>query len=299
MPEGMLDNTEEILKRLLINIEAFKRLERNNQKLQQILLSEEAAKKADYRIRVEQAVAEAGKKESETKKVAKEAIDKFRKANEFLVRELETVQRKNSFLSKKYIELSNLAKKLNYDNKLMKSVLMKNNSEKNTMNEKVLFFTKKLEEKHELSKLSYKNLVKEHELSRLELERKFSVEKKRADFHDNREKALIDAFDKAKNDYNRSRKINEALLPKILMLQKESLANEKVLNARTELIKNFFEKKLKELAKTHIDKEIDYKTRIESMSKDLAKYYEELKNSKQKYFMREKEIREKIKKIFD
>ena len=82
-------------------------------------------------------------------------------------------------------------------------------------------------------------------------------------------------------------------------MQKKSIANENVLSARTEMIKAFFTNRLKEMAKLQINKEIDYRARIESLSRDLTKYYEELKSSKQKYFSREKIIKEKIKEIFD
>jgi hypothetical protein len=299
MPESGIDTTEEILKRLLVNIDAFKRIEKDNQRLQTVLLKNEAIKRTDYSKKIIQEAVEAKKREVTTKSLAKEAIEKFRKANDILGKELVVERKRNSYLSKKYLELSTIAKRLHYDNKIMKAFLTKNNFEKNRMNQKMFEVTKKLEEKHELVKISYKGLMKEHELTKLDMGKKLLLEEKKNEFLEKKYTGLVNAYDISKNDYNRARKINEALVQKLSIMQKKSLANENVLAARTEMIKIFFENKLKDMAKGQIDKEIDYKSRIESMSRDLVKYYNELKSSKQKYFIREKEIKEKIKDIFN
>jgi hypothetical protein len=299
MPENGIDTTEEILKRLLVNIEAFKRIEKDNERLQTLLLKNEARNRTEYSKKIIQDAVESKKREVTTKNLAKEAIEKFRKANDFLGKELFLERKKNSYLSKKYLELSTIAKRLHYDNKIMKSFLTKNSIEKNRANQRMLDITKKLEEKHELVKISYKGLMKEHELTKLDMEKKLLLEQKKNEFLEKKYIGLVNAYEASKNEYNRARKMNEALIQKLGIMQKKSLANEKVLSARTEMIKVFFENKLKELAKSQIDKEIDYKARIESMSRDLVKYYNELKSSKQKYFIREKEIKEKIKLIFD
>jgi hypothetical protein len=221
------------------------------------------------------------------------------KANDMLGKEIAIERKRNAFLSKKYLELSTMAKQLNYDNKLMKAFLMKTNSQKESVSQRLANVTEKLEEKHALVKISYKNLLREHELAKLENEKKNLIEKRKNEFIEKKYTGLVEAFDRAKNDYTRTRKLNEALVQKLKLMQEKSLANENVLSARTEMIKTFFENRLKEMAKLQINKEIDYKARIESLARDLTKYYNELKSSKQKYFTREKEIKEKIKEIFD
>jgi hypothetical protein len=299
MPESGFDNREGILKRLLSNIEAFKRIEKENRALQAALLKKEAYKRDDSSRRLLQEAVNAGKREAQTKKLAKDAIDRLMKANEFLGKELALERKRNAFLSKKYLELSTMAKQLNYDNKLMKAFLMKTNSQKEKVSQRLANITEKLEEKHALVKISYKNLLREHELTKLDTEKNILIEKKKNEFLEKKYTGLVEAFERAKNDYSRTRKMNEALIQKLKILQEKSLANEKVLSARTEMIKVFFENKLKEMAKLQINKEIDYRARIESLSRDMVKYYNELKSSKQKYFTREKEIKEKIKEIFD
>jgi flagellar biosynthesis regulator FlbT len=72
-----------------------------------------------------------------------------------------------------------------------------------------------------------------------------------------------------------------------------------LLEKRTQLIKQEFEKKLKQIVKQQLDKEIEYKSKIDSLGQDLKRYYEGLKKSKEKYYLREKELKEKLKEILN
>ena len=53
--ESHLDNTENVLKRLMINIQAFKKIEQENNKLKQMILENQKLIKQDFKEKLENA----------------------------------------------------------------------------------------------------------------------------------------------------------------------------------------------------------------------------------------------------
>ena len=92
--------------------------------------------------------------------------------------------------------------------------------------------------------------------------------------------------------------INKKLILKIDHINHTSIGNKRILDLKLNSMRKELENKLRDITKQHIDKEIESKATIESLKKDLSRYYSELKILKEKYYKRELELKEKIKQLF-
>lgn len=292
-----LNNTEEILKRLLINIEAFKKIEFDNLRLRDSLLKNQSDLKSGFKKKLDAMSFAMKEKDMLTDKVKQNILSEYKSYSEKLTKAVLDERAKYNFAKKKYAELYLIAKKLAEDNKKIKLVLLTKEDVLKRLNTEKEHFAKSAREKDAALGFNFRKLVKSHELTKMKLGQKLIIEQKKNIFLKNKYLSVTEALAKIDSDYRNLQKINEKLIKKLSYLEKESLANQDILKAKTESLKRLFTEKLKEIAKLQLNKEIDYKTRIESLNKDLAKYYDELKESKLKYYVREKKLKEKLKEI--
>ena len=203
-------------------------------------------------------------------------------------------------MRKKYYELYTIARKLYYDNRKIKITLLKNNSVlRKKFENKFKEIKSSLVDKQKISEDHHKTLLKKHEELKLELNKKLILEKSRNTVLEKKYNELVKASEKILEDNKRLQTMNKKMLNALSYFEKRSVANQKVLEDQAKLIRQDFENKLKKFAKIQLSKEIEYKTKIDSLTKDLEKYYDELRKSKQKYYLREKQLKEKLKEILD
>ena len=296
--EGHLDNTEQVLKRLMINIQAFKKIEQENKKLKQMILENQKLIKQDFKKKLEEVAQTSKGKKDVVKKNQQILVKQFKvfieKLNRKIIREIE----KNNLLRKKYYEIYQIAKKLYHDNTKIKITLLKNNGVlRKKFEDKFKEIKTSLVDKQKVSDGRHKTLLKKHEEIKLELNKKLVLEKSRNVTIEKKYKELVNASEKILEDNKKLQTMNKKMLHALSYFEKRSVANQKVLEGQAKLIRKDFENKLKKITKLQLNKEIEYKTRIDSLTKDLEKYYDELRKSKQKYYLREKELKEKLKDI--
>lgn len=293
-----LMNTEAILKKLLINIEAFKKIEQENNELKKQLIANQNLLKFDYKRKFSELNKLLKEKEDIKEKVKTELLLKYRSYLEKITKEFLRLKQENVLLKKKYFDIYELVKKTNEENKKLRIVLINNRNLARIEFEKKLFkILKEHKDNKTLLEAKHKSILKEYETHKLELKEKYEIEKqKNISLYEKYEK-LRTLFEKREAEFKKIILLNKKLLKRVEYLEKNSLGNENVLKARTELIKKAFEDKLKEVVKENLGKEIEYKAKINSLMEDLTKYYEELKQSKLKYYKREKEIKEKLKEL--
>jgi hypothetical protein len=292
--------TEEILKRLLINIEAFKKIENENIRLRKTLLENQNILKGAYKQKLEELSYAVKEKDSLKQKIKAELLSKYRSYLEKLTKETITAKEENNLLRKKYKELFILSKKTAEDNKVLKTVLQQNRELfKMEFERKLRQLTKEVKDKQLLAEASHKSLIKEHEETKIELSKKHVLEKEKNAFLVKKYDQVASLLEAREKEFKKMQLLNQKLIQRLAFLEKKSLANEEVLEARTSLISSAFEKKLKEVIKIQVDKEVDYKAKIESLTKDLAKYYNALKDSKSRYYKRERELKEKLKEFLN
>lgn len=296
--EGHLDNTEQVLKRLMINIQAFKKIEQENNKLKQMILENQTLIKQDFKKKLEEVVQSSKKKKDIVKKNQQVLIKQFKvfieKLNRKIIREIE----KNNLLRKKYYEVYQIAKKLYQDNTKIKITLLKNNGVlRKKFEDKFKEIRTSLVDKQKVSEGHHKTLLKKHEEIKLELNKKIVLEKSQNTMLEKKYKDLVKNSEKILEDNKKLQTMNKKMLHALSFFEKRSIANQKVLEDQAKLIQQGFENKLKKITKLQLNKEIEYKTKIGSLTNDLKKYYDELRKSKQKYYLREKELKEKLKEI--
>ena len=174
-----------------------------------------------------------------------------------------------------------------------KSIIEKEIYEKNIILRKEL----EIAEREKISDEKHRSLLKNHEEMKLELGKKLQKEKERADILAKKYEDLLEASKNVVEEKEKIERMNKRIVQKFALAEKNSLANKEELKKRTDQIREEFENKLKLIAKQQVDKEIEYRAKIESVTEDLKRYYEELKKYKELYYKREKELKEKFKEI--
>ncbi len=284
----------------MINIQAFKKIEQENNKLKQMILENQKLIKQDFKKKLEEISQSSKEKEDVVKKNQQVLVKQFKvfieKLNRKIIREIE----KNNLLRKKYYEIYQISKKLYQDNTKIKITLLKNNDVlKKRFEGKFKEIKTSLVDKQKTTETRHKTLLKKHEEIKLELNKKIVLEKSRNVTLEKKYKELISASEKILQDNKKLQTMNKKMLSALSFFEKRSVANQKVLEDQAKLIQQGFENKLKKITKLQLSKEIEYKTKIGSLTNDLKKYYDELRKSKQKYYKREKELKEKLKEILD
>ncbi|NTV24016.1 MAG: hypothetical protein HGA85_06640 [Nanoarchaeota archaeon] len=293
-----LYQTEDLLKRLFTNIEAFKRIELENDKLRRNILENQAILKQEYKRKLNEVTdtkraqeqIEAGRKED----LLKNYKDLVAKLTVKLVDE----RKKSQLVVNKYQELIYLSKNIDEENKRLKQTLIENHDLLKADYEKR---RKAVELAAKLGQIElssrHRGLLKETEEARLDLLRKLELEKNRNALLQSKGKELFTELSTKIQEIEKAQLQVKALQEKILFLEKKSIANEDILKARQRVVEQEFESKLKLVAKQHLESEVESKAKIDSLTKDLTRYMSELKDEKLKYFSREKELKEKISKL--
>ncbi len=191
-------------------------------------------------------------------------------------------------------------KKIEENNLKLRKLLLKNQDLiKSDMYDKFNKLTKSVKEEKKKSQHKHKSLLREYEELKLELNKRLAKEKEKNIHLTTQYKKLLKGTKEIYENYEKMKLLNNRIMDKLTLLSKKSLANEDLLKQKTILIRKNFEDRLKKLGKLHLDKEIEYKTQVESLTEDLKRYYGELKESKKKYYEREKDIKEKFKEILN
>lgn len=294
-----LNNTEQILKRLLINIEAFKRIEIDNMRLRSSLLTNHSSLKSEFKNKLDMMSAALKEKEAAGKKIKESIQSQYKKFSETLTKVALEEKQKNDILRKRYSELYLVTKKLSNENKNLKAVLMHNEGFLKRLNEEKERFVSATKEKTSMLDLSHKKLLRTHEETKIKLSQKLQIETRKNEFLKSKYIAASEALSKLDSGYRQLQKFNEKIMTRLNYLEKLSLANQDVLRSKNESMRSAFTEKLKGMARLQLNREVEYKAKIESLSKDLANYYEDLKKSKLRYYEREKRLKEKLKEILD
>ncbi len=295
-----LVSTENILKRLLINIEAFKRIEQENSLIKKELIQNQFVLKREYKRKLDELNYVIKEKNNIETKVKTELLIKYKKYLENLSREIIKQKQENNVFRKKYKELFDISRKTSDDNKKLRLILLHNKDLiKLEFQRKLKQIMKEHSDNKTLSAAKHKMLLKEYENRKLDMTEKLESEKQKNEFLIQRYGKIKTLLEQREKEYKTLINLNKKIIQRLAFLEKNSLGNEQVLEARTQVIKQAFEDKLKEITKIQITKEVDYKAKISSLMEDLAKYYDELKESKRKYYTREKELKEKLKEILN
>jgi hypothetical protein len=295
-----LQSTESVLKRLLINLNAFKKIEDENKKLKVVLLKNQELLKKNFKKKLEELNANLKAKEQLAAKVQNNILQQYKIFTDKLSRKLDREQTKNKFLVKKYNELFSTATRIDEENKKMKLVLKKHKEiTDKQFQKKIKDLLNKFEENKKIDQYNHKSLLKQHEEVKLELSKQLKVEKTRTEVLDRKYKEMMLAFKNLHKNNLELQEMNKKILKKLFFLARKSVANENVLEKKNEIVKQNFENKLKDVIKQQLNKEIEYKAKIDALNSDLRKYYDELLKSKKRYYSREKELKEKLKEILN
>ncbi len=293
-----LSSTEDVLKRLLMNIFAFKKIEQDNIKLRAAIVRNQELLKTDYRKKLSALGYALREKEALGGQAKKNVLLGYKKFAENLTVQMLKERQFSSHLKRKYSELYAVAKKTAEDNKRLKAVLVHGRAlAKEEIEKKSREISEKQKADYDVYSAKHRGILKEHEKMRIDLSGQLEKERERAAEMGKRHERLAGEFSALQQENRKYKRINEKLLMRLALLENKSLANEAVVEAKAKEIEAAFEKKLKEVLKTYLGKEVDYKAKIDSLSKDLAKYYEEAKESKRKYYQRETQLKEKLKEI--
>ena len=143
-----------------------------------------------------------------------------------------------------------------------------------------------------LQHASHKSILKQHESDKIDLKKELEVQKQKNAFLVNKYHNLLNLSKNIEEQNQKIKNLNNKLVQKIDYLDKNTLGNEKKLEEKTRAMKKELETKLKQITKQFLDKEIEYKARIDSLNIDLMKYFKELKDLRIKYHNKEKEVYE-------
>ncbi|MEM2139066.1 MAG: hypothetical protein QXM96_02850 [Candidatus Woesearchaeota archaeon] len=297
--KNSLESTEAVLKKLLINIESFKKIEQENNELKKILLENQKILNYDYKKKFLELTKLLKEKEDIKEKTKTELLLKYKAYFEKIFRELIKSKQENNNLKKRYSVLFELTKKTINDNKNLQ-LLLKHNHEINKLEfEKKLFkILKEYKDNKFLLEKKSKDILKDYELKKINIGKNYEIEKQKNLILANKNKELSEKLKERENQIKKIVLLNQKFLKKIEILEKNSLANNEILKIKTNELKNKFEDNLKLIAKEFLKKELSYKEKINSLTEDLEKYYNELKEIKKKYYERENELKEKFADIF-
>jgi hypothetical protein len=284
----------DIAKKLLHNIEKIKNLESDNKNLQKILVNNQNLIKKDYSTKIDTLISLIHKKDLEFRHLRQQLKQDYNTFVQKFNEKLTDEKKKNLILIKKFDSSLKNLKGYQLENKALKA-----------NNIKIKYLLKKEYEKklHDVSKdyrlhqSKTKHLIKKHESDKLTLNEQIEYSKQKIKFLEDKYKNIIDRFEISEKNNHELKDINKKLFSKIKYLEDKTIANQNELETRFNILKQKFEEKIKDTTKNFIDKEIEYKTTIDSLNKDLKKYIIESHNTKKLFYDKEKELKRKIENI--
>lgn len=281
-----------VLEKILSNVKSIKQIEKENIELKKGFVENQQHinnKKIDDLIEI------LNHKELKFREFHKNILEDYKKFKENTDKLIVSEKEKNNLILKKYKELILYVQKIKQENNYLKSTSLKTKFLLKKDFEKRI---NKILDEHEIYKNTHKNIVKEHEEFKLDLKKQREIEREKSEFLAKKNHELLSMNEEIEKKNNDLVEINKRLLLKINQLNHTSIGNKKILDSKIESMRKELEDKLRDLTKQHLDKEIEYRAIIGSLKKDLSRYYSELNILKEKYFKREKELKEKIKLIF-
>lgn len=280
-----------VLERILSNIKSIKQIEQQNIELKKRFV--EGQKQINNK-KIDDLIEILNQKELRFREFHKNILEDYKKFKENTERLLGFEKEKNTLLLNKYKELILYAEKIKKENNYLKTSSLKTKFLLKKDFEKKI---NKILDEHELYKNTHKNIVKEHEEFKLNIKKQQELDRNKAEFLAKKNQELLFMNEEIEKKNKNLVEINKRLLLKINQLNHTSIGNKNILDSKINSMRKELEDKLRELTKQHIDKEIEYRATIDSLKKDLSRYYSELKSLKEKYFLREKELKEKIKNL--
>ncbi|MBT3721058.1 hypothetical protein HN789_07480 [archaeon] len=282
------NNNQALLSKIYKNIKSIKRIEQENLDLKKHLIEHKTnlnEKKFQDLINI------LNHKEKKFQEFHKKIILDYNTFKQGINHLLILEKQKYKKLESKHTELLIFTKKIKDENKNIKEqhIRIKYGLKKDFEKR-----VNKLLDEHKLKQRSHKNILKEVETFKLDKNKQTEILKDKVMFLARKNNDLrVTNVDSIK-DNQKLKALNNKLVFKINELNSRSLGNKHVLEKKVQVLRSELENKLREITKQHISKEIEYKSKIDSLQKDLSRYYSELKSVKLKYVKREKELKEKI-----
>ncbi|MFH2020812.1 MAG: hypothetical protein ABIJ34_05325 [archaeon] len=278
---------DEYSKRILANLQKIRQLDEDNKQLRVMFLKNKEAVKRINEQKIESLVKILNHKEVQFKEYQSKIKHDFDRIIGILSAKLEQEQKRAEY----YKGFTSAMKTLQRENTELKSELVK-----------VKFLMKKDFEKKilgitDIMKLEQhkgRNILKEYETKKLGFQEEIETEKQKNTKLLMRIKEMQDNAIGIAEENSRLSKIAEDMTKKLQYISSHSLGNEKILHDKINLMRKELEDKVKDIAKLYLDKEIEYKARVDSLTLDMKRYYEELRLLKEKYYSREQKLKEKI-----
>jgi hypothetical protein len=314
--DNNVSTSKNVLKALVVNIGALKNLEKENEKLKVLLLSNQTLLKEEFSKNLAALSGSLKEKEEETEKKQKEIVRRYQEINLALNGKLSQERKNNTALLAKYTNLFSASRKLylekkkteEFNRKLLEKIsffekknnqidlLVKNKAEELKSDLQIKFETvlSGLREKHRTLKIAHKKLAREYEAVKLEYTKKLLITTKKNEFFEKKYTSLRAVSEKIKKDNISLEESNKKVTKRLSLLEKKEKTDLYAYERLSEMNGENANTKVKNLAMMHVNKEIEYKAKIVALTLDLKKYYSELKDLKQRYYSREKELKEKI-----
>jgi len=161
-------------------------------------------------------------------------------------------------------------KKIELDNRNLRRLLLKNQDYlKNEFYNKLKGISDSMEKKQIDAQTKHKSLLKKHEEAVIEFKKNLEIEKKKNLFLRKKSREIFAIAKQFQEENYNLKTINRKLLHQIKEMEKNSLANQEELNKRTLKIKEEFEAKISSIVKGQLNKDVAYRAKIESLSKNL------------------------------
>ena len=160
--------------------------------------------------------------------------------------------------------------------------------------ERIKTIIEHIKDKELAADVGRKKLMREYEKRKLDLKQVAALEQERAKFFKQKYDSLKAHSSGLVEEKQKLEELSKAMFAQIKAMQASGIVNEQKLEQKTDEKKSLYKKKIKEIIKSFIDKEVEYKSRIRSLNDDLKKYITETKFYKERYYARELELKEKI-----
>jgi CII-binding regulator of phage lambda lysogenization HflD len=278
-----------LIAQVLGNLKSIKALEEENKKLQGLILK---SKDSDvFKKKAEDLLYLLEEKDKKFQALQEKLAFEYKNALLFLKEKLEKEKEGNARLAERILQLEAAAKEhasqRMYYTKL--KFLMKKEYEKKIEEMGANFHVYK--EKH-------KSIIKDYENSKLDSKKMLELSKGK--IHEQHEaiQRLLEKIQYLESENDRLNESNKRLATDMIDLNSRSIANVNELKVVKARLEEDAKKKLNEAMKDFLEREIGYKAIIDSKNQDLRKHIEDLNSFKERYYRREKQLKEKISELF-
>lgn len=278
-----------LLNQVLRNLDSIKKLENDNKKLQELILKSQDSK--ILKKKVDDLLYLLGEKDKNLRIIEEKIKNEHGRIIFELKKRYDDEKEANSRLQKKILLLSkyvNENKRLKvYISKLQ--FIMKKEYEKklNDLNDGFLIY----KEKH-------KSILKDAEEHKLGFRKNLEIERKRNEELAEINRSLYSRIKELESKNEKLTEMNKKIFYDYTAIKEVRSNKEKEIEERKKSVETSAKNKVNEIAKEFLEKEIEYRARIESLNNDLKSYIEQLNDIKSKYYRREKELKEKFKELF-